>query len=377
LKDEGSNESKKLAPVPRNENSGPLGFKLLPEVGVPVPKTKKKGREVASRYKKAAKDRATPTPTKAKATPSKAKAAPAYKTSASGNDTHLEESCVSVNQSQLFSTATASTPNQSKSQPAIAASKTQKKPPLKVPALPTGADKASNKLKKAAPKTASVKTKPMRALDTTKSQATGDSSDRLPEHKILYNEYLQWTYLCRMTEVKMRREAPQLQLQTRQLAAMLEKARRDTQEAERKLQAVTLYGELWQLDRDVTELLATLQESSEPMREDLARLTESLDATRNKLKFKSLKEPTDAAGFKKALLAAAQQCRERVGALAAAASSDSSLLQHTAEAVTSLQGSLADGMRDLRRSMDLVQELSSLSLQEASLVTVVAAPEAD
>ena len=40
-------------------------------------------------------------------------------------------------------------------------------------------------------------------------QAGGDR-ERVSEHQLLYNQYLQWTYLCRMSEASIRREQPQL-----------------------------------------------------------------------------------------------------------------------------------------------------------------------
>ncbi|XP_037071742.1 uncharacterized protein LOC119092949 [Pollicipes pollicipes] len=323
------------------EDPAVSGAESLPEVGVASKGTSRKRRVVPSRYKESAKNRAAATPTK-----------------------RLEASGISINESRLFSTATASTPNSTIGKKEGTVIKSQPKQPPKMANLPLS-DKTAPKIKKSN-KTATVKVKPMRAIDATKAQTVGDA-DRVPEHQLLYNQYLQWTYLCRVTEASIKRELPQLNFQARQLSALVEGAREEKLELERKLQAVTLYREMARLEHELTAVLGAINGSADAVRGDLSRLTTILDATRNRLQLKHFTEPTDVARYAEDLLQAAERCRDAVSALSDVTAPHSSLLKHTAESVSSLQQALRGGMDDTQRSAELLRELNSLTLQEASL----------
>ncbi|XP_043221042.1 uncharacterized protein LOC122381206 [Amphibalanus amphitrite] len=311
---------------------------------------KRKGRVIASRYKESAKSRAVATPTKMS-----------------------DSSSISINQSKLFSTATSSTPVSAAGK-TLDTSVRPKAPPKMAPldttvrhlssAVPTvpGKDKPPVQKKKV-DKSATVRTKPLRVDPPAKTQK-GAEKECVSEHQLLYNQYLQWTYLGRMAEASMRREQPQLAHQAQQLAGLVDTAGNHCADLERKRQAVTLYCEMAQLERQLDTILADINESADTVRADLSRLTTTLDATRNRLQLSGCNLPSDCVGE---LEAAAERCREALSALDASVSPHANLLQHTAEAVESLQRAVRESGRTMASSSELLDELGSLSLQEASL----------
>ena len=326
----------------------------LPEVKVKAP-SKQKGRMVPSRYKESAKNRAVATPTKIP-----------------------DSSCISINQSKLFSTATSSTPVMAggkvqdvsirpKQPPKMASldATIRQRPTASAADVALGKDKGGFKVKKSE-KTASIKVKPMRAEAPAKKPAGGDQ-DHVSEHQLLYNQYLQWTYLCRKAEASARSEQPHLSQQARQLSGLVDTARQNCTDLERKLQAVTLHQEIVQLERQVGAILSAINDSADTVRADLSHLATTLDATRSRLQLRGCVEPRDAELFVDELVAAAERCREALSALDGAVSPHANLLEHTAEAVSSLQQALRDSGRHMTTSSEMLQELSSLALQEASL----------
>ena len=324
--------------------------KSLPEVKAKST-GKQKSREVSSRYKESAKSRAVASRTKMS-----------------------DSSCLSINQSKLFLTAVSSTPVSAgdKVQEATVGSR---KPP-KMASLDTtvrqrpsvnaaaGKDKAAFKIKKH-DKADTVKVKPLPAEVPVKKLTT--DGEHVLEHQLLYNQYLQWACLSQMSEASINSEQLHCSLQVRQLSGLVDTVWHNCMDLERKVQAVSIYREMVWLEQQLGSILTAMSGSADAVLADLTHLATTLSATRNQLQLKDCLQAGDGQLLVDELVCAAERCMAALSALNSDVSPHSSLLQRTSDAVCSLQQALSDSCQHMGSCSEVLQELSSLALQEASL----------